>query len=55
MMFGAYGDFNKYISDVNLTPNLFITIYIIGLYKSSPPLGYILVRDGMVNRNAEEL
>lgn len=49
------GDFNKYISDVNLTQNLFITIYIIGLYKSSPPLGYILVRDGMTNRNDEEL
>ena len=49
------GDFNKYISDVNLTKNTFITIYIVGLYKSSPPLGYILVRDGITQRNQEEL
>lgn len=49
------GNFNKYISDVNLTKNLFITIYIVGLYNSSPPLGYILVKDGATQRNDEEL
>lgn len=49
------GDFDKYISDVNMTKNSFFTIYIIGLYKSSPPLGYILVRDGVTQRNKEEL
>ncbi|MDO5515976.1 MAG: DUF4397 domain-containing protein [Clostridium sp.] len=49
------GDFDKYISDVNLTKNSFFTIYIIGLYKSSPPLGYVLVRDGVTQRNQEEL
>lgn len=49
------GNFNKYISDVNLTKNIFITIYIIGFYNSSPPLGYILVKDGEKQRNNEEL
>lgn len=49
------GDFDKYISDVNMTKNSFFTIYIIGLYKSSPPLGYVLVRDGVIKRNKEEL
>lgn len=41
------GNFNKYISNINLTPNLYITIYIIGLYDDTPSLGYILVKDGL--------
>ncbi|MBE6062425.1 MAG: DUF4397 domain-containing protein [Clostridium butyricum] len=51
----ADGNFNKYISSLNLTPNLFITIYIIGSYISSPSLGYILIKDGTEQRNIEEL
>ena len=49
------GDFDKYISNVNLAKNTFHTIYIVGLYKSSPPLGYLLVRDGVTQRNKEDL
>ena len=41
------GNFSKYISDIHLTPNLYITIYMIGLYDKTPPLGYILVKDGL--------
>lgn len=40
------GNFLKYISNIELTRNLFITIYMIGLYNQRPPLGYILVKDG---------
>ena len=43
----ANGTFEKFISDVNMTENLFITIYIIGLIKGTPKLGYILVKDGL--------
>lgn len=42
----ANGTFEKFISDVNMTENLFITIYIIGLIQGTPKLGYILVKDG---------
>ena len=45
----ADGDFNKYISNVKLDKNFFITIYMIGLYKKKPPLGYILVRDDLIS------
>lgn len=45
----ANGTFEKFISDVNMTENLLITIYIIGLIKGTPQLGYILVKDGMTN------
>ena len=41
------GNFSKYISDIHLTPNLYITIYMIGWYDKTPPLGYILVKDGL--------
>ncbi|MGN0143670.1 MAG: DUF4397 domain-containing protein [Clostridium sp.] len=41
------GNFSKYISDLHLTKNLYITIYIIGLYNKKPPLGYVLVKDGI--------
>lgn len=40
---------SKYISDVSLSENLYITIYIIGLYNKKPPLGYILLKDGVNN------
>lgn len=43
----ADGDYSKYISNINLSANMFITIYIIGLYNKKPPLGYILVTDGI--------
>ena len=39
---------SKYISNVKLDKNMFITIYMIGLYKKKPPLGYILVRDDLI-------
>ena len=55
MVSSSEGNFSKYISDVNLTKNLFVTIYIIGVYKSSPPLGYVLVKDGAMQRNDEVL
>lgn len=44
------GNFSKYISDLKLTKDLYITIYMIGLYNKRPPLGYILVKDG-INKN----
>lgn len=43
----ADGDYSKYISNVTLSANMFITIYVIGLYNKKPPLGYILVTDGI--------
>lgn len=42
------GNLSKYISNVKLDKNMFITIYMIGLYKKKPPLGYILVRDDLI-------
>lgn len=47
----ADGDYSKYISNVNLTADMFITIYVIGLYDKNPPLGYILVTDGIKASN----
>ena len=47
----ADGNFEKYISDLKLKKNLFITIYMIGLYNKKPPLGYILVKDGVSKSN----
>ena len=41
------GKFNKYISNIHLTKNLAITIYMIGLYDEKPPLGYVLLKDGI--------
>lgn len=41
------GEFSKYISNIHLTKNLSITIYMIGLYDKKPPLGYILLEDGI--------
>ena len=41
------GNFIKYISNVKLDKNLYITIYMIGLYRKNPPLGYILLRDDL--------
>ena len=45
----ADGEFSKYISNLKLDKNVFITIYIIGLYRKRPPLGYILVRDDLIS------
>lgn len=36
----------KYINEVKLSPGEFITIYIVGLYKDNPALGYVLTHDG---------
>ncbi|WP_294372757.1 DUF4397 domain-containing protein [uncultured Clostridium sp.] len=45
------GSLTKYISNIKLERDMFITIYIVGLYKKRPPLGYILVRDNLsINR-----
>ena len=41
------GNFSKYISNVKLDKNLYITIYMLGLYDKNPPLGYILLRDDL--------
>lgn len=45
----ADGNYSKYISNINLSANMFITIYVIGVYNKKPPLGYILVTDGISN------
>lgn len=37
----------KSINNINLTPGLFVTIYIIGLMNGTPQLGYVLAKDGM--------
>lgn len=46
------GALDKFISNVNMTEGLFVTIYIIGLYKGNPQLGYILVKDSLNNSNS---
>lgn len=43
------GSLEKYINNVRLRPGLFITIYIVGLIKGSPRIGYILTKDGNTN------
>lgn len=39
------GLFQKYISEVDLKGGMYITIYIIGVYRGTPKLGYILLKD----------
>lgn len=41
------GNFSKFISNVNLTEDMYITIYIIGSDDSDPQIGYVLLKDGM--------
>lgn len=41
------GKLEKYINNVRLVPNLFATIYIVGLLSGRPRLGYILTKDGI--------
>ena len=37
----------KYIKNITLDGYKFYTIYIIGLFKDKPPLGYLFVDDAM--------
>ncbi len=39
------GTFEKYISNVKLERKMSITIYVVGLFKRNPQVGYILVKD----------
>lgn len=45
------GEFEKYINNIDLKKDMYITIYMIGLYNEKPPLGYILVTDGLKQNN----
>ncbi|WP_315077619.1 DUF4397 domain-containing protein [uncultured Clostridium sp.] len=38
-------NFSKFISNIELDKNMFITIYIVGLFNDTPRIGYILTKD----------
>ncbi|MDR5586584.1 MULTISPECIES: DUF4397 domain-containing protein [Clostridium] len=38
-------NFSKFISNINLEKNMFITIYIVGIFNDTPRIGYILTKD----------
>lgn len=43
----SMGNFNKFINAINLKSDMSITIYIVGMMKGSPEIGYILVKDNI--------
>ncbi len=45
VLINSDGSFEKYISNIGLEKGVYITIYIIGLFKGNPRVGYILVKD----------